>query len=224
MYILKKVQRSDGCGCANIFINKIFVCIRYDPFGLTQYQARESTEISDDIIKSINYELVKYRYTDEEIKNLNFEKIKKILKSLKLSKFYKNISHIYSKITNYSPPSFNKEEEELLKKMFNDIQEPYKINKPSTRKNFLSYSYVLYKFCEKLKYDSKKINKIDEYKKYDRFTKFFILLKARNKLRGQDILWKKICYELNWDFYPSVYTIKNGDTLEDIENSIEMPI
>lgn len=145
------------------------------------------------------------------------------MKTLKLSKYYKNISHIYSKITGHPPPSFNKEEEETLKKMFNDIQEPYRINKPSNRKNFLSYSYVLYKFCEKLKYDSKKMNKMDDFKKYDRFTKFFILLKARNKLRGQDILWEKICEEVNWDFYPSVQTIKNGNTLDDIQNSLEMP-
>ena len=192
--------------------------------GLTQYQARESTEISDEIINSIKNELIKYRFTEEEIKNLNFEKIKKILKALKLSKYYKNISHIYSKITGYPPPSFNKEEEELLKKMFNDIQEPYKLNKPSTRKNFLSYSYVLYKFCEKLKYNAKKIGKMDEYKKYDKFTKFFILLKARNKLRGQDILWKKICEKLEWDFYPSVQTVKNGETLEYLEKSIEITI
>ena len=190
---------------------------------LTQYQARESTEISDEIIHSIKNELIKYRYTDEEIKNLNFEKIKKILKSLKLSKYYKNISHIYSKITGYPPPSFNKEEEELLKKMFNEIQEPYKLNKPSTRKNFLSYSYVLYKFCEKLKYYAKKVGKIEDYRKYDKFTRFFILLKARNKLRGQDILWKKICEKLEWDFYPSVQTVKNGETLEDLEKSTDMP-
>ncbi len=142
---------------------------------------------------------------------------------MKLSKYYKNISHIYSKITGFPPPSFNKEEEESLKKMFNDIQEPYKLNKPSTRKNFLSYSYVLYKFCEKLKYNAKKNGKMEEYKKYEKFTKFFILLKARNKLRGQDILWKKICNKLNWDYYPSVQTIKNGDTIEDLEDSLEIP-
>ena len=65
---------------------------------------------------------------------------------------------------------------------------------------------------------------MDEYKKYDKFTKFFILLKARNKLRGQDILWKKICEKLEWDFYPSVQTVKNGETLEDLEKSIEIPI
>ncbi len=40
--------------------------------------------------------------------------------------------------------------EERLKAMFVEIQEPFKRNCPPERKNFLSYSYTLYKFCELL--------------------------------------------------------------------------
>ena len=61
---------------------------------------------------------------------------------------------------------------------------------PSTRKNFLSYSYVLYKFCQLLDKD--------EYLKY------FTLLKSREKLHLQDQIWKKICEEVNWEFIQSI--------------------
>lgn len=34
--------------------------------------------------------------------------------------------------------------------MFAEIQEPFERNCPPNRKNFLSYGYTLYKFCELL--------------------------------------------------------------------------
>jgi len=43
----------------------------------------------------------------------------------------------------------------------------------------LSYSYVLYKFCELLS--------------EDKYLKYFPLLKSKEKLYQQDVIWKKIC-------------------------------
>ena len=37
--------------------------------------------------------------------------------------------------------------------MFKDIQQPFQKHCPDDRKNFLSYSYVLHKFCELLELD-----------------------------------------------------------------------
>lgn len=67
----------------------------------------------------------------------------------------------------------------------------------------MSYSYILYKFCEKLKYDAKQNKDLDKYKRYSKYTKQLILLKRKN-LREQDITWKKICEEIGWDYYPSL--------------------
>ena len=66
--------------------------------------------------------------------------------------------------------------------MFKEIQIPFINNRPEKRKNFLSYSYVLHKFVELLE--------LDQYKSC------FPLLKSRQKLHGQDIIWKKICHIL----------------------------
>jgi hypothetical protein len=80
--------------------------------------------------------------------------------------------------------------EERLRIMFKDIQTPFEKHCPSERKNFLSYSYVLYKFCELLGED--------EYLQY------FPLLKSKEKLYNQDVLFKKICEELRWEFIPTI--------------------
>lgn len=47
-------------------------------------------------------------------------------------------------------PRLSHELEEKLKAMFAEIQEPFEKNCPANRKNFLSYGYTLYKFCELL--------------------------------------------------------------------------
>lgn len=78
--------------------------------------------------------------------------------------------------------------EEKFCEMFKQIQEPFEIVKaqvsPST--SFLSYNYVLYKFCELLE--------LDEYKKH------FSLLNDIEQLRVQDKMWKGICEILNWKY------------------------
>ena len=74
--------------------------------------------------------------------------------------------------------------------MFKDIQIPFETHRPPKRINFLSYSYVLHKFCE--------LQMLDQYLKY------FPLLKSREKLRIQDKIWKKICKDLRWKYYPSI--------------------
>ena len=129
----------------------------------------------------------------QRIKYIDYTKIdrvKKVLKKLKLNEYYEHIAYIISKITGNHAPSINREIEEILKKMFDKIQEPFEKHCPKDRINFLSYSYVLHKFFQLLE--------LDEY------VKCFPLLKSRQKLRIQDEIWKKICCDCGWEFYPSV--------------------
>lgn len=118
------------------------------------------------------------------------DNVKKILKKLKLNDYYEHTAFIISKITCKSAPSINKDSEEILKKMFDKIQEPFERHCPKNRINFLSYSYVLHKFFQLLGFDN--------------FVNCFPLLKSRQKLRIQDEIWKKICLDCKWEFYPSV--------------------
>jgi hypothetical protein len=154
---------------------------------LNQFQAKESTEIPKDVYDSILTEINRLRITNLGV--LNPDKMRKILKKLRLNKYYEHIPHIINKLNGLPPPKLSRETERQLRKMFRDIQEPFAIHKPKGRKNFISYSYILHKFCELLELDE--------------FLPCFTLLKSHEKLSQQDKVWKKICQHVNWEFYPS---------------------
>jgi len=155
---------------------------------LSQFQAKESTDISSEIIEKILLELKKERILN--VANISNNKIREILKKLKLNKFYEHIPYIINKINGKPPPTITKEMEEKLRFMFKEIQGPFELHCPKNRKNFLSYSYVIHKFIQLLD--------MDEYLIH------FPLLKSREKLYQQDKIWRNICTELSWQFINSI--------------------
>jgi len=163
---------------------------RMDHFNewLAQFQSKESTDIPNDVIDKIIIELKKQRITN--IANLSSSKIRDILKKLKLNKYYEHISYIKYKINGIPPPIIEPPIENKLRAMFREIQNPFLKHCPKNRNNFLSYSYCLHKFFELLGFE--------EYKN------LFSLLKSREKLFGQDQIWKNICKELGWTFHRSL--------------------
>jgi hypothetical protein len=155
---------------------------------LSKFQAKETIEISIDIFNQIYNEIKKERIFN--LKTLTYKKIKGYLKKLKLSKYYDHVPYILYRITGNSPPRITKQMENNLENMFMDIEETFIKVCPKSRKNFLSYPYVLYKLMES--------TGMYEYKDC------FKLLKDREKLHNQDIIWKIICRELDWVFIKSV--------------------
>ncbi len=155
---------------------------------LAQFQAKETNDISEDIINNILKELKKDKsYTTS---NINYTLIRNILKKLNYNKYYEHIYHIMYIITGKKCSTLDRNTEEQLRNMFKDIQNPFQKHCPPDRKNFLSYSYVLHKFCELL-----------ELKE---FLTCFPYLKSNEKLRQQDAIWKNICKELKWEYIPSI--------------------
>jgi len=153
-----------------------------------QVQGKESTDIPDEIFEKILNEIKKEKIIDT--KTITYNKMREILKRLRINKYYEHINYIINRINGIPTPQFSPELEEKLCNMFRNIQVPFLKHCPKDRKNFLSYSYVLYKFFQ--------ILGLDEYLKY------FPLLKSREKLYVQDQIWKKICEELNYDIIPSL--------------------
>ena len=131
-----------------------------------------------------------YFFKHIDISNITNKQIREILKKLKHNKFYEHIPNIINIITGNKAPSLLPQHEELLRNMFKEIQTPFMKHCPEERKNFLSYSYVLHKFCELLELDE--------------LLKYFPLLKSREKLQQQDRIWKKICQELQWQYIASI--------------------
>ncbi len=194
----------NNCGVCEKFLDSSFNGLNYDdiksyepqsqPFSyqrknhfkewLNQLQAKEITNIPDCVINLLLGEIKKERINN--IESIDSTRIKKYLKKLKLNKYYEHVPNIISKITNSPQLRITPEFEKILLDLFDLIQEPFKKHCPENRKNFLSYSYTLHKFCQLLKKD--------EYLIY------FPLLKSREKLFEQENIWKNICKELNWEF------------------------
>lgn len=151
---------------------------------LAQFQAKESTEIPSDIYDAIMVQLKKERITN--MGSLKPTKLREILRTMKCSKYYEHIPHIINRLNGQNAPFMSREDEEKLRHMFREIQPSFKKHCPKGRRNFLSYGYVLYKFCELLE--------MDEY------LSCFPLLKNRDKLYLQDKTWQKICKDMGWGY------------------------
>ncbi len=120
---------------------------------------------------------------------MNHIKVRGLLKKLNLNKYYEHVHHIINKLNGLPPPKLSKELEENLRIMFKKVQTPF-AQCPKKRTNFLSYAYVIRKFLELLGEDE--------------YIHYFSLLKSREKLYEQDVIWRCICSKLNWSFMPSL--------------------
>jgi len=154
---------------------------------LAQFQAKESTEIPEEVFEAIQTQIKKERL---QASSLNRTKIREILKKLKFNSYYEHVPHILSRLNGHTAPVMDRETEEKLRYLFKEIQPSFQKHCPADRSNFLSYSYVLYKLCELLELDG--------------FLHCFPLLKNRDKLYAQDKIWEKICKDLQWEFYRSI--------------------
>ena len=153
---------------------------------LAQFQAKETTQISDEIIENIIQQIKKERITLAQLTN---KRAKDILKKLGYNKYYEHIPFIKDKL-GIKPPIMSAELEITLCNLFMDIQAPYAKYCPDYRINFLNYYYTVYKLCELL----------DQHQ----FLPYFPMLKDREKRIEQDSIWKNICDELDWEFVATI--------------------
>lgn len=148
---------------------------------LSQFQAKEATDIPKEIIINIKNQIKKERINLNELTN---KTTKDILKKLGYNKYYEHIPFIKDRL-GIKPPVMTPKLEETLCNLFMDIQIPYSKFCPNDRVNFLNYYYTLYKLCELLGETE--------------YLPHFPMLKDQKKIE-QDEIWKKICDELNWEF------------------------
>ena len=150
---------------------------------ISQFRDRP-IEIPDEVYDKIKKELHK----NEKITSI---KIRLVLKKLSLTQYYEHTPYIVNKLSGLPFPIINESTENELKKMFQQIQEPFERHKqPPNRISFIGYSYVMRKFCELLELDN--------------FICRFPLSKSRQKLRLYDKIWKGICSDLGWQYIPSI--------------------
>ena len=155
---------------------------------LQQVQGKENYEIPQEILDAVMHELYKQRIEDPEL--ITPKKVRELLKVLKLRKAYEHVAQITCRLTGKKPLRVPHEVEDMCRLMFIAVQPAFEKHCPKDRKNFLSYSYCLYKFFQLLGYDE--------------FLDSFTLLKGRDKLARQDEIFKLICTELDWEYLPSI--------------------
>ena len=159
---------------------------------LAQFQGKETTDIPEEIYNEILVEIKKERI--KNMADITPGKLRLILKKLNRAGYYEHVPYIINQLNGLPPPVISPEVEEIIRNLFKEIQEPFERHRDEAftlkkRKNFISYSYVVYKLFELLE--------LDDY--LDRFQQ----LKSSSKKYQQDILWKKICEEVKWQFIPS---------------------
>jgi hypothetical protein len=153
---------------------------------LAQFQAKETTQIPDEVIENIIQQVKKERI---DIHQLTNKRTKDILKKLGYNKYYEHIPFIKDKL-GIKPPIMSSDLENMLCNLFMDIQGPYAKFCPDDRVNFLNYYYTVYKLCELLN--------------QRHFLPYFPMLKDREKRIEQDEIWKNICGELGWEYIPTI--------------------
>jgi hypothetical protein len=153
---------------------------------ISQFQGKETTQIPIDVIENIKLQIKKERI---EISQITNTKTKEVLKKLGYNKYYEHIPFIKDKL-GIKPPLMSPELEETLFNLFVELQAPYSKFCPDDRVNFLNYYYTAYKLCELLGEDT--------------YLPYFSMLKDKDKRIEQDVIWKKICEELDWEFIPTI--------------------
>lgn len=155
---------------------------------LNTLTGEEGSAVSEEVIDLLRYEMLKNRIESRD--QVTEDIIREWLKKLKLPKLYEHSPAIRFKLCGIPPPKISRELKEKLIEMFQQIQNPFEKYAPTSRKNFLSYSYTLHKMCQLLK--------------QDQLLSRLTLLKSREKLYQQDYIWRGICNDMNWAFIASL--------------------
>lgn len=153
---------------------------------LSQFQAKETTQIPPEVLKTIKARIKKERMDYSEI---NYDSMREILRKLGLNKYFEHIQYINSTL-GIKPPIMNEELHETLCVLFIEIQKPWAMHCPPNRTNFFNYTYTLFQLCVLL----------DQVQ----YLPYIPMMKDREKQLDQDTIWKKVCNDLDWEFFPTV--------------------
>ena len=154
---------------------------------LSQFQAKETTQIPEEVIDAIKARIKKERITDMSV--INYDKMREILRKLGFNKYFEHIQYINS-LLGVKPPVMNEELHETLCVLFIEIQKPWAVHCPPNRTNFFNYTYTLYQLCVLL----------DQ----TQYLPFIPMMKDREKQLEQDMIWKKVCNDLDWEYFATV--------------------
>jgi hypothetical protein len=159
----------------------------YNPSGhlrdvLDLLQGREPL-VPDEVVEAVAAHLHKMKIRPGA--KVTYEHVDEALRFLHIP-YYKNYVQIYHRIFPEIPkPTFLVEEETRIFAMQDAIQIPYEKHK-GDRVNSLSYNYFVACVCQLLG--------------ITRFLPVIVVLKGDSNKSDQDVIWKAVCRELNWEY------------------------
>jgi|TARA_B110000093_G_C12938125_1_gene396753 hypothetical protein len=153
---------------------------------LSQFQAKETTKIPDELFDAVRNRIVKER---KQLKEVNYAEMRSILSTLGYNKYFEHIQYINS-ILGIKPPVMDEELHETLCVLFIEIQQPWALFCPTNRTNFFNYTYILCQLCVLLN--------------QTQYLPYIPMMKDRIKQLEQDMIWKDVCTYLDWEYFPTV--------------------
>lgn len=164
--------------------NNLYKRISHFRYWLDRLQGKERCHITHEEFQSIERLLLRRPST-----TICDTTIRQILRELKLQRYYNNTYYIIRQLTGSALVEFDPPHETELMEMFRRIQLPFSSNR-GIRVNMLAYPYLIRKFCEILGWEE--------------IATQIYSMRSTEKLRQQDLIWRRICDELQWPFYRSV--------------------
>lgn len=153
---------------------------------MQKFQWKENTVIKQDVIDLVADYCITRGITSED--EITRDMCEDALRHHKLKKVPEHLTQIWCRVTGRPPPRMTALQEETCRRRFLAIQPAFDKHRPPDRKNFLSYPYCLYKFCQ--------------LEGWTEFLPCFPILRCAAKLAKTELLWKAICGELGWHFDP----------------------
>lgn len=152
---------------------------------IKRIQGKESQSIPTDVLDLFRESMVKYNITEIDFKTTRF-----LLKRLKCQRYYNHTYLIIYLITGERIVDLQNKHEKAFLDMFVQVQHVFS-KMCGKRVNMLSYSYLIRKFAE--------------LKGWTDLAFEIPTIKSSTKLQQQDMIWKKVCDQLNFTFIKSTF-------------------
>jgi len=158
----------------------------YDPANhfrawLDRVQAKETVFIPPEVVSAVEAERVKHHKSMNE---MCVRLVRKFLQNCNFTNYYNNEYKILYLVAGIQPPVIPPDHERILAMMFQNYKKVWNDVKPASRKNRLSYSFLLNRFC-----------KLQNWTQYQSIFRLPISDKNQD---NQERIWKLACQALDW--------------------------
>ena len=174
---------------------------------MAKLQAKEAARVPDAVMTAIKRHMSETGWTVEAAANITPNNVRGLLKEMnalrkakgtdevltefglttKFTSYYNNKVQIASRLQGRTPPRMTVEQEQVMRRMYDQIQAPWKLYKRPKRKNSLPAPFVLHKCSEILGMHE--------------FLPFFSLHEGEDIRAKHDFTWELICKHLGWTFF-----------------------